>query len=190
MPSRLPPLPPLLDRPRIIQLPIQPFDPSRPINPEVSLAYLRRIGAVVVAWAKLENSINDLIWVINGKNLATGRFETQDLDLTKLLSALQRAISTNLPGDSFRNDRKSITDIIKVVSDYKVDRNSIVHGTWGRHRGKHGVCSLRFERTSDDAVTIEEFDIARLIAIEQIAVDGVRNCYFLISRLEASRETP
>jgi hypothetical protein len=92
-----------------------------------------------------------------------------------------------MPGDSFRNERKSITDIINTVTDYKFQRNSIVHGTWGRHRDKHGICSLRFEHTSDEFVTFEEFEIDRLLAIERIAVDAARSCYALIARLEAPR---
>ena len=149
---------------------------------------MRNIGAVVVAWAKLENAINDLIWVINGVGIVSGRLETQNLDLTKLLSSLQNAISTNMSGGSLRNERKSITDVIKTVNNYKYDRNSIVHGTWGRYKHIHGVCSLRFERKSDEFVTFEEFDLDRLRAIERIAVDGAKNCRAIISRLEASRE--
>ena len=188
VPSSLPPIPKRLAGPTLVVLPIQPFDPSRPPSGHVSLSQLRRIGAVVVAWGRLENGINDLIWVINGKDMAAGRFDTQDLDITKLLSALQRAISTNLPGKSFENERKAITDIIKLVGEYKPSRNAIVHGTWATSRGKQGVLSLRFETTSDDRVTFEEFSTERMLAVEKFAADAAKNVLSLVYRLEALRE--
>lgn len=142
----------------------------------------------MVAWAKLEHSINDLIWVINGKDLASGRFDTQDLDITKLLSALQKAISTNLPGPTFQGERKTITDIINAINEFKADRNAVVHGAWGRHNGtRHGVCSLRFETTGAEFVTFEEFTPSRMHAIEKVAIDAIKSSYSIIKRLEALR---
>jgi hypothetical protein len=173
-----------------VQGPIQPYDPNANRSGQLSLSQIRDVGAVVVAWGKLENSINDLIWVINGKDLATGRFDTQELDVSKLLSALQKAISTNMPGQSFSNLRKSITDIINVINQYKSERNSVVHGSWARHNGIPGVISLRFETTSNEFVTFETFTPDRMKAIKNVAISAIKNCHAVISRLEALRKTP
>jgi len=154
------------------------------------MAQLRRIGAIVVAWGKLESAINDLIWTINGKDLAKGRFDTQDLDITKLLSALQKAVSTNLPGQSLQNERKAITDIIGYIGEAKSERNAVIHGTWGELNGTPVVGSLRFETTSKEFVTFEDYSPQRMLAIEQIALDATKNCYAIIYRLEALRKKP
>jgi hypothetical protein len=79
--------------------------------------------------------LNDLIWTINDKDLATGRFDSQDLDTTKLLSALQKSISTNLPGPSLSNERKAITNLIDFVNNNKSERNAVIHGSWAEREG-------------------------------------------------------
>lgn len=111
MKPSLPPIPPRLAAPKVERLPIQPPDKARTTG-RVGAVQLRLIGAVAVAWARLEHVINDLIWTVNDNDIATGRLDTQDLDITKLLSALGKARSTNLPGPSFSNERKSIADLI------------------------------------------------------------------------------
>jgi hypothetical protein len=149
---------------------------------------LRLIGSVV-SWARLEHAINDLIWTINGKTLTDGRMDTQDLDITKLLSALQRAVSTNMPGQSLQLERKSITDVINKINEFKSDRNTVVHATWAELGNAIPVVgSLRFETTRSDFVMFESFDHDRLRATAKIAFDAASNVTKIILRLEALRE--
>lgn len=185
MASSLPPLPQPLELPKIVQLPIQPHDPRKKSTGRVGMAQLRRIGEVVVAWGRLESSLSDLIWTINGKDLSSGRFETQGLDISKLLSAIQKAVSTKLRGPSLENVRKAITNIMNTVNTAKSERNAVVHGTWGELNGQPVVGSLRFEPTSDEFVTFENYPPERMIAITEIAVKATKNTYAIISRLEA-----
>ncbi len=187
MPS-LPPVPPKLTTPTIVSLPIQPRNPTDITTGRVSMAQQRRIGGVVVAWGKLENAINDLIWTIDGTSMLSGRTETQDLDMTKLLGTLWRSVSTNLPGRSLGNERKAITDIINHINEWKVARNLIVHGTWAEREGTPIVGSLRAETTDPKNVTFEDFEPRRMYAMERLAVDATKNVYAIISRLEALRK--
>jgi hypothetical protein len=190
MPSSLPPIPPPLVTPQIVQLPISLPSPNDKPSGRVRLSTLRRIGAVIVAWGRLENTINDLIWTINGKTISGGRLDTQDLDITKLLAALQKAISTQMPGDRFKNERRSITDLISKINEFKGHRNAVVHGTWAELNGFPCVGSLRFETTHDDLITFEKFDHERLEAIEKVAANGIKNAMMMIVRLEALRNRP
>jgi hypothetical protein len=183
----LPPIPLPLSAPRIERLPIQPPDPTAITTGRVGAVQLRLIGAVAVAWARLEHAINDLIWTINGKDLATGRLETQDLDITKLLSALGKAISTNLPGPSLSNERKSISDLIDFINENKGDRNVVIHGSWAEREGIPVVGSLRFENYNDDFITFAVYDANRMRAIEKAAIDASKNVKALILRIKASR---
>jgi hypothetical protein len=187
MTASLPPIPPPIVAPQVEQGHPPPDDNP---SPRVRPSTLRLIGSVVVSWARLENAINDLIWTINGKALPDGRMETQDLDITKLLSALQRAVSTNMPGHSLQLERKAITDVINKINEFKSDRNAVVHGTWGELGNAIPVVgSLRFETTRNDVVMFESFDHDRLRAIEKIAFDAARNVTLLILRLESSRSS-
>jgi len=189
MSSLLPPIPPPLATPQIEQLPITPPNLADKPSPNVKLSTLRRIGAVVVAWGRLENAINDLIWTIDGKTISNGRFDTQELDISKLLSALQRSVSTKMPGQSLQNERKAITNLITIINEFKTYRNRVVHGTWAELNNIPVVGSLRFETTHNDFVTFESYDHDRLRVIEQVARDGTSTVGMFISRIESLRET-
>jgi hypothetical protein len=137
----------------------------------------------------LENSINDLIWVINGKTISDGRSDTQDLDIKKLLSALQHSVSTKLGGSYLKAERKAITDIITTINKFKSDRNLVVHGTWGEVNGVPSVGSLRLETDHDNWVTFESFDHERLKILERAATDATKSVSILRVRLEALIKT-
>jgi hypothetical protein len=60
-------------------LPIQKIRPEQLPTPHVGIGQERRIGRAVVIWARLEATLNDLIWTIQGKGLAEGREETESI---------------------------------------------------------------------------------------------------------------
>lgn len=190
MSSSLPPIPPPITTPQIVQLPITPANPNERPTRFLRMSTLRKIGAVVVAWGRMENAINDLIWTINGKTMSSGRLDTQELDITKLLSALQKAISNNMPGDNLKNERKAITNIINKINEFKIDRNAVVHGTWAVLNHVPVVGSLRFESTHSECVTFESYDHTRLELIEKVAIEAATNAGKLIARIEALRKRP
>ena len=173
--------------PRIVKLPIRPVGPNQLPSPRVSLEQKCRIGGVAVAWAALENSINDLIWIIGGKELASARLDTQNLDITKLLSALQTAVSTKLPGDALKSERQAITNLIQFVSRTKDERNLVIHGSWGELDGIPVAGSLRSPTDDPSLVTFEDFPQSRMESIERYAKDAVRNVVAIIVRLESLR---
>jgi hypothetical protein len=148
---------------------------------------LCRIGAVAVMWAKLENCLNDLIWTIQGKNLATGRMDTQDLQITPLLAILQKTIQSNLKEDRFSNERKSIDNIIKFVHSTKIERNNVIHGTWATLGDKPVIGLLKADTPTQDLVTFEHYPAERLDDIKNYAVSAVNSIMALIHRIEALR---
>lgn len=189
-----PKLRPPLDIPIIKRAPvlsphalIEPSGEPAKLSVIIDDEYLRLIGAVAVAWAKLENCLNDLAWTIAGKDLASGRADTQDSQITKLLSMVQTAISAHLTHAKFVNERKAITNIIKYVHATKDERNMVIHGTWARLGNMHVVGSLRADTLDPSLVTFEHYPTERLAEIKSYAVDAVQNCKSIIARLEASR---
>jgi hypothetical protein len=184
------------DMPTPIPQPLTPpiitrYPPSslliRGVSPKVRPCHLRHIGAVVVAWAKLENSINDLIWTIKGHTLETGRESTEELQINKLLTALQNAMQEYLIGDKMKPERKAILNIIEYVNASKEERNMVVHGTWAEINSEPVVGSLRAYTPTKDRVTFEQYPITRMLDIENYAVAAVNNVIALISRLESLR---
>jgi hypothetical protein len=182
-------LPPPLMPPTILRLPPSPVQPARSTG-RVSMAQQRRIGAVAVEWAKLENALNDLIWTIQGKDLSTGRAKTEDLHITSLLVGLQNAVTEHLRGDGFAGERRSISNIIDFVHKTKEERNIVIHGTWGERDGIPVVGSLRVDTLDPALVIFEDYVPARVYGIAQYATSAKRNVMAVIGRLEALRGIP
>jgi hypothetical protein len=184
------PVPPPLNIPLITRLPPNPLLPTESFSSRVGMATLRRIGAVAVAWAKLENVLSDLIWTIHGKDLSSGRISTQELQITKLLAELQKAMEGHLKGDKYKPERKAISNLIELINKMKEERNLIIHGSWAEMDGKTLVGSLRSDTPDVSLVTYDHFPTKRLIEAEMAAIQANQNAAALIARLEASRGTP
>lgn len=183
------PSPPLLEIPTIQRARVLPpgtFD----FSPRVTMSQLRKIGAVAVAWAKLENCLNDLTWTIQGKDLAAGRTQTEDLDISRLLVALQNAMQTHLIGPKFSNERRSIVNLIEYVNATKSERNIVIHGTWAEASGIPVVGSLRADTPHPGLVTFESYPGYRLDEIRSYATNANATGQAIISRLESLRRTP
>jgi len=151
---------------------------------------LRRIGLVAVVWAKLENCLNDLTWTIQEKDLADGRTETEDLDISRLLVALQKAMQTYLIGPKFSNERRAISNLIQYVNSTKSERNIVIHGCWAEASGIPVVGSLRTDTHDPNFVSFESYPWYRLDAIASYAVTANATANAIISRLESLREIP
>ncbi len=186
--SKKPALPEPLAMPSITRGAVQPV--SGGASPHVTDDTLRAIGAVAVAWAKLENALNDLIWTSQGKDLQTGRTATQDLQITALLSTLQKTMQEHLNGDNFSNERRAVDNIIKFIHATKEERNYVIHGSWATVGNMPGVCSLRADTPSLDLVTFEHYPRKRLNEIRDYANSANKSVMALIYRLESLRENP
>ena len=160
------------------------------MSAEMSPSHYRSIGEVIVRWGRLENCLNDLTWTIQGKTLETGRTSTQDLQISRLLVALQNAMQDHLKGDRLKRERKAILNLIAFVTETKADRNLVVHGTWASYDGAPIVGSLKADTPQPDLVTFESVSEERLNEISNFAVQAVAYATLLIERIEASRRTP
>lgn len=182
-----PPVPAALIIPVTNRYPIKPPPGSGRLSRDVGMSQLRRIGEVVVAWAKLENSLNDLIWTVEGNTLETGRSATEDLHVASLLTALQNAMQRHLVGDKYKPERKAILNIIEFVNEVKDERNMVVHGTWATFNGIPIVGSLRANTQEKNKVTFESYPADRMREIRDYAISAIRNVTALIDRIEALR---
>ncbi len=182
-----PPIPAPLTIPIVTRQPLEPTPVSGRLSRDVGTSQLRRIGEVVVAWAKLENSLNDLIWTVEGKTLETGRSATEDLHISSLLTALQNAMQRHLVGDKFKPERKAILNIITFVNEVKDERNMVIHGTWATFNGIPIVGYLRANTQEKSKVTFESYPADRMRDIRDFAISGIRNVTALIDRIEAFR---
>ena len=172
-----------------VKLPIRKLGPGQVPTARVGLAQERLIGRAVVAWARLEASLHDVIWTIQGKGLAEGREETEKHLLGRLLKELRKigSRSTEVASTEIRKAVLALADDVELLSD---DRNLIVHGTWGELNHVPSVGSLRLETVDRNEVTFESFSPDRLYDfIREVAARGDR-AVAIITQVESSRRGP
>ena len=184
-----PALPPLVI-PRTTNLPQRPLLPTQSVSAGVGIVQLRLIGAVAVAWAKLEHSINDLIWTIHGNDLASGRTMTEEFQITQLLVELQKASERRLKGDKFKAHRRTIMDVIAYVRATKHERNLVIHGSWGEIDGTPIAGSLREDTPDPSLITFVHFHRENMREIARYAINANAHVSFLNNQLETLLGTP
>jgi hypothetical protein len=143
-----------------VKPPIQKLRPEQVPTGRVGIGQERLIGRAVIEWARLEASLHDLIWKIQGKGLAEGREETEKHLIGRLLKELRKI------GDGSTKTalevRMAVLTVAGAVETLSKDRNLIVHGTWGELDGAPVVGSLRLETIDRNEVTFESFPPGRL----------------------------
>jgi hypothetical protein len=142
-----------------VKLPIQKIRPGQVVTPRIGIGQERLIGRAVVIWAKLEASLHDLIWTIQGKGLAEGREETEKHLLVRLLKELRKIGSGS---STSAETRLAVLAVAADVEALSKDRNLIVHGSWCEIDGVPSVGSLRLETIDRNGVTVESFPPHRL----------------------------
>jgi hypothetical protein len=168
-----------------VKLPIQKIRPGQVPTPRVGMAQERLIGRAVVIWARLEASLHDLIWTIQGKGLAEGREETEKHLVGRLLKEL-RKIGSGSPEAAL----KAVLALADDVEALREDRNLIVHGSRGELDGVPTVGSLRLETIDRNDVTCESFPPDRLHDFIRDVTARRDQAVAIIAEVESSRRGP
>jgi hypothetical protein len=146
-------------KPRIL-----PPDPNvTAINHTVQMSHEKLIGRFVVEWSKLEAVMDDLIWRFLDIPIEYGRIVTSHMDAAGKIKILRQLIQTSFGHSS--NDYIMFSyfdEILDRVDIIRIDRNLIVHGTWGRNLNNTPMSlSLRIRDTPSTIVS-EAFDDIRM----------------------------
>jgi hypothetical protein len=139
--------------------PIQPAREDDGFRTAVAMKHEKLIGRFVVAWSKLENAIDDLIWHLLDLPVEYGRVITTRLDATgkiRILKALGDLTYTE-------SERSALNETIGKIELLKDDRNFIIHGTWGTSKLDNEPLALSLRPKSDPSKIIgETFPEARM----------------------------
>jgi hypothetical protein len=150
---------PKLSKPQ--KAPIIPPDPDATLT-DIGMSDERLIGRVVVAWSKMENTMEEFIWELLSLDVSLGRILTSRLDVTIKIRHLRELGQAQMQEAMFL-DLSSILDRIDFMRD---DRNMIVHGTWARNKDWIPiVLSLRQKSLSPDEVVGEAFPNSRMLIL-------------------------
>jgi hypothetical protein len=145
-----------------VKLPIEKIGSEQIPTPRVGIGQERLIGRAVIIWARLEASLHDLIWTVQGKGLAEGREETEKHMVGCLLKELRKIGSGSSTETVSTEIRMAVLVVAGAVKALSEDRNLIVHGTWGELDGVPTVGSLQLETIDRNEVTFESFPPDRL----------------------------
>jgi hypothetical protein len=109
------------------KLPPVPLAENATINPTISEEQERLIGKAIVAWSKLENAMQDVIWAFLGLEMNDGRVVTGRLDAIFKMNMLEGLAPSRL-------DEAELDNFLKVIDTMRFlygERNIIAHGSWG-----------------------------------------------------------
>jgi hypothetical protein len=162
-----------------------PFYPFA--TPRVTMMQERLIGRVVVVWAKLEGMLNDLIWVIQGKEMADGRTETDRMQITRLIETLRNLVRDVLVPEAMLDESTRTTALLDEIDNIKKQRNLIIHGMWGEIHGIAAVGSLRAKTDDPNNVVYEYWPPTSMIAFADQTARCRDEALRLVERIETLR---
>jgi hypothetical protein len=122
------PKPPKTARPK--KPPIRPAQKNEQIDHTIGLIQEKLIGRIVVAWSRLEGTMDDLIWQLLKLDLASGRIVTTRLDAVAKIKMLRDLGKIKLVIEAQFHKLSEVLDRIDILRE---DRNLITHGLWGRN---------------------------------------------------------
>jgi hypothetical protein len=131
-----------------------PGEHSAEVRQEISGPQELLVGRFVVAWSRLDHSIDEVIWSLLLFPVED-RIITAKLDLTHKLNLLRGLAQRRLNSADFA----AFTDIFKRINDLNEFRVLIVHGLWITIKDIPAVQSMRgklpTEAESNEVVTTE-----------------------------------
>jgi hypothetical protein len=153
--------PPKFPRPQ--KPPVLPPRPDFWPDPTIAMQFERFIGRAVVGWSKLEACMEDFIWRLLDVPIEQGRIVTLRTDSVGKIRMLRQLGELILAEAQFHR----LSPTLDEIDVLREDRNSIIHGTWGRSGpgGVHICLSLRPKGLAPDQVVAESFPEARIRSI-------------------------
>ncbi len=144
--------------------PIRPQHPDAIAYQTVPMSHEKLVGRFVIEWAKLEATMDDVIWNFLNLPIEYGRIVTSHMDTTGKTKMLRQLSETSF-GHSYPDYalHSYICELLDHVDIIRIDRNLIVHGTWGRHYPTKVPMSLSLKiKDKPSTVVSETFDDIRM----------------------------
>jgi hypothetical protein len=146
--------PPKTPRPK--KSPVLPPRENDQLILTIGMAHEKLIGRVAVSWSRLEGAMEDLIWHLLGLKIGLGRIVTSRMDATGKIRMLREVGELTLTEYQWHK----LSPIIDRIDVLREERNTIIHGTWGRNsQGVPIALSFRPKPLAQDQVDPKHFQI-------------------------------
>jgi hypothetical protein len=167
------------------KLPIKPLADHQQIIPSVTDLHCALIGELIATWTTVENYLELLIWAFLEIDEEDGRIITPKMDAVNKIQMIRRFAELHIPDEGHL---KEIAALMGKIDGLRIDRNFIVHGTWGTLMpGKVPIAASLRKISEFDQVVSETFPEVRMRAL--IFESGIARVQLddLLSRLPTLR---
>jgi len=106
---------------------LQKLKPGQKLEAIVRIETAELIGKLVIDWARLEGTLERLIWHLLKLDREDGKTVTATLDVRTKLRMLRRLIPRHVKPKSTKETAMALLEVVETLSD---ERNTIVHGIW------------------------------------------------------------
>jgi hypothetical protein len=127
--------------------------------------YYKPIGQIAAGWNLTEALIQSAIWHLHGiTNPKIGRMFTYRPSSTEKLKIFKLTLNKFVIDLPLKSEMKAIYD---EASDLRGERNTIVHGLWGRMPAELKNWKVFFLKDTDDTYRLQRlpFDHAKLVKV-------------------------
>jgi hypothetical protein len=123
----------------------------------------RRLGRLCMTWARIEDAMQEILWILLNVPLEDGRVMTAGADANRKLQWLGGFANKHLTGEELQ----SLKTILARIDEVRQDRNFAVHGSWGTIEPEGiPICFSVKEKSPDPTrVMAESFPRERMMQI-------------------------
>ena len=149
------------------KLPIRPLGDHEHIIPSVTDLHCALIGELIATCTTVENYLEMLIWAFLKIDEKDGRIITLKMDAVNKIRMIRLFAELHI---SDEGQLKTIKALMAKIDALRLDRNFIVHGTWGTLLPDKVPIAASLRRISDfDQVVSETFPEVRSTLIADTA---------------------
>lgn len=139
-----------------------PLPDGQTVVPGIDSVQEGLIGRVVVEWSRLEGALDDMIWTLTGLCFEDGRVLTKLTDAKTKIAMLQALAPRYLIDPALAK----IEEALILADAVRLDRNFIVHGSWGTIAPMNEATAVSLRaKSAPDEITSESFSRGRMLEI-------------------------
>jgi hypothetical protein len=179
--------------PRRPKPPIVPFRADQSAALHISVSHQRLMARIIMAWAKLENALHDLIWTTAGLSEGDGRILTKNVGAKMLIPMARSLAEKHMSRDSLR----TLHVALDMADMRREDRDFIAHGMWTTLMPENVPMAASIKPNSPDGtVATETFPEPRMkLILEEIIrakdeIFAARNAHAASQDESAERHDP
>ena len=139
--------------PRPVRLPPTLLRIEQTVTGFVPVWHQKLVGRVVIEWAKLEALMKDFIRILLQLDIDDARIVLGPMEVSRLIQILRDLGARYL----LPKDAERLVTSLEHIDQRRVERNDIVHGSWGMVDGTPVSASLKSKSEIPEKIVVVHF---------------------------------